>query len=75
MRILSEVNAKLIDEARTQTNEKKRLTLYHKAIKRQHDQAFMAWLINANDVWGMSKRIKWQPRVDAQFKAWEISFK
>ncbi|HZQ65206.1 MAG TPA: ABC transporter substrate-binding protein [Gaiellaceae bacterium] len=55
---------KWIDQARTTTNVQKRLALYHQAVKRAHDQAIIVWLLNTKNVWGMSKRLSWQPRLD-----------
>ncbi len=55
---------KWIDQARTTTNVQKRLALYRQVVKRAHDQAIIVWLLNTKNVWGMSKRLSWQPRLD-----------
>jgi peptide/nickel transport system substrate-binding protein len=58
------VEQKLIDDARTETNVQKRLALYHAAVARANKQAYFAWLLNTKNVWGLSKRLAWQPRLD-----------
>jgi peptide/nickel transport system substrate-binding protein len=58
---------KWIDQARTTVNVKKRLDLYHKVVARAHKQAILLWLLNTKNVWGMSKRLQWQPRLDGFF--------
>lgn len=55
---------KWIDQARTTTNVQKRLGLYHKVVARANKQAYLCWLLNTKNVWGLSKRLSWQPRLD-----------
>jgi peptide/nickel transport system substrate-binding protein len=55
---------KWIDAARTETNVGKRLALYHRAVERANKQAYLVWLLNLKNVWGLSKRLSWQPRQD-----------
>jgi peptide/nickel transport system substrate-binding protein len=55
---------KWIDQARTETNVPKRLSLYHRAVARANKQAYLVWLLNLKNVWGLSKRLSWQPRQD-----------
>ena len=55
---------KWIDQARTTTNVQKRLDLYHKVVARANKQAIIVWLLNTKNVWGLSKRLNWQPRLD-----------
>jgi peptide/nickel transport system substrate-binding protein len=54
----------LLDQARTETNVSKRLGLYHKAVAKANKQAYLVWLLNLKNVWGMSKQLQWQPRQD-----------
>lgn len=54
-----------IVKARTEINVRKRLALYHKVIARSSRQANLLWLFNNENLWGMSKRLVWQPRQDA----------
>lgn len=55
---------KWIDQARTETNVPKRLGLYHKVVEKANKQAYLVWLLNLKNVWGLSKRLDWQPRQD-----------
>jgi peptide/nickel transport system substrate-binding protein len=67
--------ASLIDEARSETNESKRSSLYHKAVKRAHDNAYFVWLLNIEDIYGLSDRMQWRGRVDAKILVSEMRFK
>lgn len=67
--------ASLIDKARTETDVAKRLALYHQAVKHAHDQAYFVWLLNIEDIYGVSARIKWQGRVDAKILVHEMGLK
>ena len=52
-----------------------RTALYHQAVKRAYDQAYFAWLLNIEDVYGLSARLDWQPRVDAKILVNEMKLK
>jgi peptide/nickel transport system substrate-binding protein len=67
--------AALIDSARTETDVGKRAALYHQAVKRAHDQAYFVWLLNIEDVYGLSKRLAWPGRVDAKLLVSEMKVK
>jgi len=58
--------AELIDGARTETDIKKRATMYNEAVQRAFDEAYFVWLLNIEDVYGLSERLDWTPRVDAK---------
>jgi peptide/nickel transport system substrate-binding protein len=58
--------ARSIDEARTETDVQKRASLYHQAVQRAFDRAYFVWLLNIEDIYGMSKRLDWAARVDAK---------
>ena len=53
-----------IDKARTELNVNKRAALYHAAVNKARQQAYFAWLVNYEGLWGMSKNVQWQPRSD-----------
>lgn len=53
-----------IDQARTTTNQPKRLALYNEAVARAYSKAYILWLINEKNLWGLSKRLIWTPRLD-----------
>jgi peptide/nickel transport system substrate-binding protein len=65
----------LIDQARTETNVDKRAGLYHQAVKLAHDQAYFVWLLNIEDVYGLSERLTWPGRVDARLLVQEMKLK
>lgn len=67
--------ASLIDQARTETDVAKRAGLYHQAVKRAHDQAYFVWLLNIEDIYGLSARLEWPGRVDAQLLVAEMKLK
>ena len=56
----------LITEARTNVDEGARLQQYQQAGKLACDKAYFTFLLNNEDIYGMSKRLNWQPRVDAK---------
>ena len=56
----------LITEARTNVDEGARLQQYQQAGKLACDKAYFTFLLNNEDIYGMSERLNWQPRVDAK---------
>jgi len=69
------VLAELIDTARTETDFNKRALLYHKAVKRAYDNAYFVWLLNIEDIYGVSEKVQWSGRVDAKILMSEMSVK
>ena len=67
--------ASLIDQARKETDVAKRENLYHQAVKRAHDQAYFVWLLNIEDIYGVSARLVWPGRVDAKLLVAEMKLK
>jgi peptide/nickel transport system substrate-binding protein len=67
--------AALIDQARTETDFAQRAALYHQAVQRAYDQAYFVWLLNIEDIYGVSARIKWPGRVDAKILVGEMKLK
>jgi peptide/nickel transport system substrate-binding protein len=67
--------AALIDGARTETDFKKRATMYHKAVKHTYDNAYFVWLLNIEDIYGVSAKIDWSGRVDAKILVSEMKMK
>jgi peptide/nickel transport system substrate-binding protein len=57
---------RLITEARTNIDESSRLQQYQQAGKLACDKAYFTFLLNNEDIYGMSERLNWQPRVDAK---------
>ena len=65
--------ADLIDRARTETDVSNREALYHQAVQLAYDEAYFLWLLNIEDIYGMSERLVWSPRVDAKLLVSEMS--
>jgi peptide/nickel transport system substrate-binding protein len=55
-----------IDAARVETDVAKRLALYEEIQQKGHDLNYTVPLFNLQDIYGMSERMDWQPRVDAK---------
>ncbi len=64
--------AGLIDAARTEVDVEKRAGLYHQAVQLAYDQAYFVWLLNIEDIYGLSKRLEWPGRVDARLLVGEM---
>lgn len=67
-----ETLAGLIDAARSETDAQKRESLYHQAVELAHDQAYFVWLLNIEDIYGLSQRLVWPGRVDARLLVKEM---
>lgn len=62
-----------VTEARTETDVAAREDLYQQAWEKACDEAFFLFLINNEDIYGLSERLDWQPRVDAKLIVKEMS--
>ncbi len=71
----SPTSDKLINEARTIMDPKAREAKYHEALQIIHDQ--YARLVNwqQKDVYGVSKRVEWQPRSDEEINLFGAELK
>jgi peptide/nickel transport system substrate-binding protein len=67
--------ADLIDKARVETDAARRQDLYHQAVKRAHEKAYFVWLLNIEDIYGVSARLDWHGRVDAKILVSEMKLK
>jgi peptide/nickel transport system substrate-binding protein len=65
--------ADLLDQARVETDEDARQDLYAQATERACDEAYFTFLLNIEDIYGMSERLDWEPRVDAKLIVNEMS--
>jgi peptide/nickel transport system substrate-binding protein len=63
----------LIDQARQETDTTKREQLYNEAVKIGCDNAYFAFLFNNDDIYGLSARLQFQPRVDAYLPVKEMT--
>jgi peptide/nickel transport system substrate-binding protein len=67
--------AALIDGARTETDMAKRASMYHEAVKLAYDNAYFTWLLNIEDIYGVSAKIDWAARVDAKILVKDMKLK
>jgi peptide/nickel transport system substrate-binding protein len=63
----------LVDSARAETDAAAREALYQEAVKLAYDEAYFVWLINNEDIYGLSERLQWEPRVDSKVLIKEMS--
>ncbi|WP_420637821.1 ABC transporter substrate-binding protein [Candidatus Poriferisocius sp.] len=63
----------LIDEARAEVDADAREALYQEAVQIAYDEAYFVWLINNEDIYGLSERMSWSPRVDSKLLIKEMS--
>lgn len=58
--------AALIAAGREELDPALRRPLYEEAVALAYDQRYFVWLVNNSDIYGLSERMSWQPRVDAK---------
>jgi peptide/nickel transport system substrate-binding protein len=63
---------KLVDAARTETDLTKRADEYHQAVQIAFDDAAVGFLLNLKDIYGMTNRIEWTPRLDGKMLVLEM---
>lgn len=56
----------LITTARTEIDLDARQALYEQVVEYAHEEALLTFLLNINNIWGMSERLSWEPRVDGK---------
>ncbi len=66
---------KLIDEGRGELDPVKRKKIYEAAAKLERDEALWIVLFQFEDLYGVSRRVVWQPRGDEYIRAYEMSLK
>jgi peptide/nickel transport system substrate-binding protein len=59
--------------ARAETDPVKRATMDADIIKKAYDGYYLAPLLNIDDVYGLSRRLVWKPRVDAKLLVKEMT--
>lgn len=62
-----------LDAARNETDVAARQGLYEQATTRACEDAYFTFLLNIEDIYGMSENLVWQPRVDAKLLVKEMS--
>ena len=63
----------LIDQGRSELDADARVPIYNEALQMAYDQSYFVWLVNNEDLYGLSERMDWQPRVDAKLLVKEMS--
>ena len=66
---------RMVDEAQTIMDEKKRLEQYHRINKLWIEDAAAAPLYQQIDLYGATKRLTWKARSDERLKAYDMSLK
>ena len=56
--------AALVDEVRATLDSEARAELYEEAVARAY--AYFVWRVNNQDIYGLSERVEWEPRVDGK---------
>ena len=54
----------LVDAASREPDNAKRKALYLRMMQRGYDEAYFLFLLNTDDMYGLSKRMTWTPRLD-----------
>ncbi len=57
---------RLVNEARTETDVAAREDMYHQAVQMIYDDAACIFLLNLDDIYGLSARVDWAPRIDGR---------
>lgn len=55
-----------ITAARTEIDLDRRQAIYEDVVEYAHEEALLTFLLNINNIWGMSERLSWEPRVDGK---------
>jgi peptide/nickel transport system substrate-binding protein len=65
----------IIDEARSEMDVVKRQALYARIAQMVSDDLIFIFLLQAQDLYGVSKRLNWQPRVDGKLIIKDVGIK
>src|SRR5690606_36230813 len=63
----------LIDSGRSELDADARAAIYREAVQLAYDQAYFAWLVSNQDLYGLSERLEFTPRVDARLLVKDMS--
>jgi peptide/nickel transport system substrate-binding protein len=69
-----EVSAMIV-AARTEIDPAKREDMYHQIVQTAHDEASHLYLLNVENIYGLSARLDWTPRRDARLLYATMSLK
>lgn len=64
--------ASLVDQGRQELDQAARQAIYEQAVKIGYDEALFTFLVNNQDLYGLSTRLSWTPRVDAKILVKEM---
>jgi len=64
-----------VEEGRQETDPAAREEIYAQATRIAYDEHYFLWLVNNQDLYGMSERLEWQPRVDAKLIVAEMALR
>lgn len=70
---VDEEMAAAIQAARSETDVEARTALYAEITQKAYDLDYLAPLLNQEDVYGLSERLNWTPRIDAKLLVKEMS--
>jgi peptide/nickel transport system substrate-binding protein len=62
----NEAVSRLIDDARTETDEAQREQMYWQATQISYDEAALIYMLNVENIYGLSTRLNWEPRLDGK---------
>lgn len=65
--------SQLIDEGRAEVDATAREAIYQEALQIAYDEAYLVNIINNEDIYGLSERMQWTPRVDSKLLVAEMS--
>jgi peptide/nickel transport system substrate-binding protein len=65
--------ADLVQQGQATLDPAERETIYQEAVKIAYDGAYFTFLVSNEDLYGMSERMQWTPRVDSKLLVKEMS--
>ncbi len=63
----------LVHQGQETLDPDERSTIYQEAVKMAYDGAYFTFLVSNEDLYGMSERMQWTPRVDSKLLVKEMS--
>ncbi|MGA1075557.1 MAG: ABC transporter substrate-binding protein, partial [Ilumatobacteraceae bacterium] len=63
----------LISQGRAEVDSAAREAIYQQVMQIAYDEAYLLNIINNQDVYGLSERMQWTPRVDSKLLVAEMS--
>jgi len=63
----------LVEDGRTETDVETRESMYHEAVQTIHDEAACIFLLNLDNIYGLSENLEWTPRLDGRIMVKEMT--